>query len=355
VNNSDRFSDLRVVRYHERIQAILGGEKAGPIRANLDLTNLCNHKCFFCEPETYRAETVRDRRHTMITEKAKEVIEDLSLMGCRTLMFSGGGEPMLHPDFGHILRHAKRYRFKVAVVSNGTYISKWQGELLRADDIRISLDAGSVEDHLAMHGGKAVDFEQICQGLDGLVKRRNELRTGGLSDLPEIGVAYIISERNCKPGQTGNFIALMAKLHVDFIQFRPLSDPAQPEGSKEVWAAFDQLREINFEATLLPTKVFPVPKRGSDVFLQRDFSRCYAALTRCIVGATGDVQACCDRRDIVFGNVYDKPLHDIWLGEEHRKIAAAIVPQFCSLCLQCGYNRSVEKNVVGDEALTWLV
>src|ERR1051325_9855990 len=99
--NQERFAEMRILRWHDPIKAQLGGDNRGPIRANLDLTNLCNHKCYFCEPAEYRAETVRNKKHTLDTQHAMEVIHDLRAMGCWTLGFSGGGEPLLHPDFGH--------------------------------------------------------------------------------------------------------------------------------------------------------------------------------------------------------------------------------------------------------------
>jgi len=49
--------------------------------------------------------------------------------------------------------------------------------------------------------------------------------------------------------------------------------------------------------------VFILGKRWKEVFNQREFAKCYAAVTNAVIGANGDVQACCDRRDIVFGNL----------------------------------------------------
>ena len=42
---TDRFSDLRILRWTDRINRVLAGERLGPIRASIDLTNLCNHAC----------------------------------------------------------------------------------------------------------------------------------------------------------------------------------------------------------------------------------------------------------------------------------------------------------------------
>src|SRR4051812_10545214 len=126
MSSAARFSEVRVVRWADRIDAHLAGDNVGPIRCNIDLTNLCNHKCFFCEPVEFREQTIRDRKHTLDTEKALELLEQLKESGCETIGFSGGGEPLLHPDFGLIATIAHKFSLKTYLVTNGSYLHKWK-------------------------------------------------------------------------------------------------------------------------------------------------------------------------------------------------------------------------------------
>ncbi len=343
----ERFSDLRVLRWTERIQDALSGERLGPIRANLDLTNLCQDKCPWCEPAEFRAETIRDKRHTLDIGTAFEVIEDLAALDCKTINFSGGGEPLLHPEFGGILRYSKHKGLRNWIVTNGGFIGKWAEELLGfADHVRISLDASKEAEHLEMHGSKPGEFGKVLENIEELCRRR-------VNGSPEVGIGYIVADCNDLTDSYEQIFSFAQRAGVDFIHFRPLSEPEPKRFTSEWEQVTIQLRAI---AEKYPTvQCFPLGKRDKDVFLRRDFESCYAALTLAVISATGDVCACCDERGKIFGNVHEQPFKEIWLSARHRRMAGKIVPKLCSRCLMCGYNAAVEKFIVNNEALPELL
>lgn len=338
----DRFNPLKILRWTDRIQLAMAGVREGPICAQVDLTNLCNHSCDWCEPAAYREETVQDQTHTLSTEVAEEVLDDLARMGCSAIYFSGGGEPTLHKAFGHMLYVAHNKGMKTLVVTNGSMLERWESAFSQfCDQVRISLDAVNEETHMKIHHSKRGGYGEILRGIKLLLDKR-------IGRKPEIGIAYTVEERNWGHDNIRALLEKVEDLGVDFVQFRPCSvgqsfAPVMPWIQKEA----DNLK--------MRTKVFVLSWRGNDVATQRDFSTCYAAYTLCVVGANGDVQACCDERGKVFGNVYRKRLKDIWLSPEHRHEAAKIVPQLCPRCLMCGFNKTVEHNVMHNNSLVEFV
>jgi MoaA/NifB/PqqE/SkfB family radical SAM enzyme len=345
---NERFSELRVLRWAERITDVLHGEKRGPIRCNLDLTNLCSHQCPWCEPLAFREQTIRDRKHTLDTRTAFEVIDDLVELDCKTLNLSGGGEPTLHPEFGELLLYAAGAGLRTWVVTHGGHIDKWLDDLVFASHVRISLDAANEEQHQQMHHAKAGEWARVIENITALCAARREPRT-------EVGISYLLSECNSDSASLHKICDLASCIGVDFIHFRPLSLETSYVGMNAL------MHDAMYEAAeVLPGKfpdltIFPIGKRGEDVFTQREFDKCYAALTLAVVGATGDLQACCDERGIVFGNVYEKRFKDIWLSAQHRERADAIVPRLCSRCVMCSINRGIERNVVQNHALPELL
>lgn len=342
----DRFSELRILRWTDRINEILAGEQRGPIRASLDLTNVCNHACPWCEPLAYREESMRDRNHTLRASLAIETLDELAEFGCKTINFSGGGEPTCHPYFGGILKHAAQLKMRTWVVTNGQLMHKWFDGLLLADHIRISLDASNALEHKQMHASHGDDFEKVCENIVELCKRRT-------TAAPEVGIAYIVADCNSSGESIRRLLEFADSAHVNFVHFRPLSEQT-PTRFTEPWIQVASTIE-RIAKDFIAVDVFPLAKRGSDVFLQREFESCYSALTNAVIGANGDIQACCDQRGIVFGNINQQSFRSIWLGAKHREIAAKINPKLCTLCLQCGFNRSVEKYVVHNAALPELV
>lgn len=346
---SERHSELRVLRWTDRIQNILEGERPGPIRANLDITNLCSHSCPWCEPADFRKATIADRRHTLDYKVATNVLLDLAEMDCRAVQFSGGGEPTLHHDFGPLLHIAKVKGMRTFVITHGGFLDKWIPELFAsADHVRVSLDASCEEEHQIMHGSQPGEFGKVVENLRALVDRK--FAGGG----PEVGIAYNVADCNSSLESLKRFFRLSQDLGVDFVQLRPVSEET-PQYLKKPWTGHLQ-KHIELLATPVKgVRVEILGQRGSDVFHQREFSRCYSALTLAVIGANGDVSACCDRRDIVFGNVNETPFRNIWLSEKHREVASRIVPQLCGRCVQCGTNRAIEKYVVKNETIPELL
>lgn len=341
-----RFSELRVLRWSDRITDAINGLRPGPIRASIDLTNLCNHACPWCEPLEFRAETIKDANHTLDISTVLEVLTDLAAMDCKALYLSGGGEPLLHPHFGSILRFAHKHGMRTWVVTNGRFIDKWINDILSyADHIRISLDASTEAEHAEMHGRER-EFVPVLENLVKLAYARGENRK------PEIGVSYILAACN---SNVDNIVTLCEELDscgVDFMHFRPLSEPTLQRGSRDIQATMERIeREVKPQRM----KVYVLGKRGREVFEKRDFDKCYSALTIAVISANGDLVACCDERGQVFGNVRAQSFKSLWLNATHRRLAEKIVPQFCQRCLQCGYNSAVERFVVKNEALPELL
>jgi MoaA/NifB/PqqE/SkfB family radical SAM enzyme len=347
---ADRFNPLKILRWHNEItKAIAPGvhheSGSGPIRANLDLTNLCNHSCPWCEPAEYRAETVKDQKHTLNTAVAIEVLEDLASLDCKLVQFSGGGEPLLHHDFGIILEHAKELGMRTFIYTNGVKLGDWWHPYINAsaDHIRVSLDASNEAEHIVEHHAKPGDFKKILENIDFITRHK---RTGR----PELGVSYVLTKNNSGTASVVRTLGLAGENGFDYLQFRPVSYSSQSQEDVDALMVAANAANSLVEKLCPKTKVYVLGQRGSDVFHQRKFDKCYASLTLAVISATGDCCACCDERTKIFGNVYEHRFKDIWLSERHRKLANGIIPLACQRCVQCGFNAAVQRLIVGNEA-----
>jgi radical SAM protein with 4Fe4S-binding SPASM domain len=337
--NDQRFSDLRVLRWHHRITGILAGRPLGPIRAAIDLTNICNHDCPWCEPAAYREETIRDRKHTLDTDVALAALQSLAMLGCKTINFSGGGEPTVHPDFGKILVRAIELGMRTWVVTNGSLMHKWP-ELSKAHHVRVSLDASTAAEHKLMHGARDGQFDTVLDNIRALKG-------------PEVGIGYVVAD--CNSSEVSFLRSIrFANSFADFIHFRPLSE-AKPKRFTDDWNVLAQVIASVSEQNPGCAHVMILGKRWKDVFHQREFDKCYAAVTTTVIGANGDVQACCDRRDLVFGNLYKQRFDQIWQSYDHTEKAALIAPKLCGTCLMCGTNKAIQDYVVENKALPELI
>ena len=86
------------------------------LNATFELTNICNFKCKHCYVDKKQSSFIN-------TERTKELITELSKIGCYSLLFTGG-EAILHPDFCEIYSHAYSLGFKITVYTNGYHLTE---------------------------------------------------------------------------------------------------------------------------------------------------------------------------------------------------------------------------------------
>jgi cyclic pyranopterin phosphate synthase len=339
--NDPRYDPLKILRWNDRFQDAIAGREGKPVRATMDLTNLCNNQCSWCEPVKYREATIQSSKHTLGADVAMSVIKDLWEMGCQAMVFSGGGEPTLHKDFGAILWTAHNYGMKTQVITNGSQIERWNGPLYSyADEIRVSMDASCESEHIVIHRSKPGEFTKLLGSLASMSSMKKR---------PRMGLTYTLEPRNWEMNSVRRAIEISHATGIDYIQFRVESSLAGADLSP-LLEAIDKAAK-----TCIHLKILAMGWRNTDVLNQREFDKCYSSMIVPIIGANGDVQACCDRRDIVFGNVNQQSFRDIWWSTAHRQIANQIEPKKCPRCLQCGFNKAVQSVIVRNDALVEFV
>lgn len=134
----------------------------GPGICNIEITNVCNAKCDFCNYA--RDKTFVQDRVWIDFDKLCQAIDILYDRGIRYLTFAGG-EPTLHPKLKDMVAYATQKQMRSSVVTNGSRLSPTLLNDLKASGLKtlfISIDSPSVEDH------------EGNRGLPGVCKRIKE-------------------------------------------------------------------------------------------------------------------------------------------------------------------------------------
>ena len=106
-----------------------------PAYCEWEITHYCNMSCAWCATLTPERNTADD----LSSEKALDIIEQLSDLGTQMVHFSGG-EPMLRKDLHLLITLAKQRNMMVALTTNGSASSEAMERVLHADMIRVSID-----------------------------------------------------------------------------------------------------------------------------------------------------------------------------------------------------------------------
>jgi MoaA/NifB/PqqE/SkfB family radical SAM enzyme len=90
-----------------------------PFEVEIDPTNICNQNCYFCNVEEFR-KTCKD---AATTEDYMQLINSLpDTVG--KIVFSGGGDPIVHPNISDMIREACKKRVEVGLITNGTLLQR---------------------------------------------------------------------------------------------------------------------------------------------------------------------------------------------------------------------------------------
>lgn len=120
-------------------------------RIYVEITNVCNLKCSFCQP------TLRSPRHMTVAgfEHICRQIQPFT----DYIYLHVKGEPLLHPDFAKILEIAQSYGLKVNITTNGTLLKKQLDAILSYPPHQINMSFHSAGDNVT------VDFDRYVREL----------------------------------------------------------------------------------------------------------------------------------------------------------------------------------------------
>lgn len=302
-------SPYKFVSHVDKLEVLARGGDVFPVTVELDLVDSCNHSCWWCVDPVHGD-------HSMELDVAFRVLDELRSLGVEGIVFKGGGEPTLHPDFTAILRRAKCLGFEVGVVTNGSCLSQvYDGLVLTADYVRVSIDGPDCESHHAIHGSR--DFASIVEGVSLLVGSRQ----GRQKRHPIVGLSFAMDYS--MRGFIQGALALGEGLHVDYVLLRPpffeevgRSNTMTPAEKLALLQDFEEARAvgagdvavlvdhwISDSDALVLKDCDSSPRRGQFLAygmngIEHAAGICSASPLLAVIAADGSVYPCCNLRAI---------------------------------------------------------
>ena len=99
-----QFKGDKIFQHLDRLAQWQRGEKPVPVTVEIDSTNLCNLKCYYCSFGEY----IKNDRVSLNREDMLRVIGEMAGLGVRGLTFTGGGEPLVNPHTLEAVEFAKK-------------------------------------------------------------------------------------------------------------------------------------------------------------------------------------------------------------------------------------------------------
>jgi radical SAM protein with 4Fe4S-binding SPASM domain len=335
----------------------------------LQLLEHCNLRCRMCyqwgENGPYREKTTLSRLDVRVVER---IIDECR--PARPYYELYGGEPLLHPHIGEILRAIRSAGSQVQLSTNGTLLAKRADLLVETAPERIWVSLDGPPEINDRQRGESV-FARAVEGIDRLHATRERCSEA----YPLIGVNVAVTPLNYRYLETFVLdsldlskidcvsVELQAYLterdHGDYVHLlgREFGVTAAPiaRGFVNDPAIF---KDMDFG--LLARQVAKIAARCQDEsiylntypkFMTEDNIRKYFTAdwfsmsgikTRCSfpwisteISARGDVTSCHAFYDLSLGNVYESSIIDIWRGERYARYRKYLRKSLLPICQSC--------------------
>ena len=326
---SNKYSDFKIFHHVEKLNSFVAGEVLAPVYVRVKPINLCNHGCFFCVYSTgFRVKDGGPEEHIVSgmhedmkeddiipRDKMMQTLSELANMGTKAITWSGGGEPLMHPDIVDFMRLTLLLKMDLSIITNGQNLAKERAEVLAdAKWVRVSMDYTNGEEMKRFRNVPEKSFDSIIRNLRGFA---------GMKDAGcDLAVNYIVHRNNYK--NLGGLTQLLKDSGVENVRFSPMYVPDFYEYHKpiaeEVNEQLAKIQTICDDRFTVNSTYNTTP--GSSHSHTRSYNRCFVMQTVPVIGADMKVYACHNKAydsTGCIGSIKDQSFHQLWFSKETKE------------------------------------
>ncbi len=224
----------------EHLRNLLEGRPAIPISIEVDLTYICGDNCGFChfaythESKLKTQDGEWDTTKIMTPEVANIVFEKLANAGVKSIVFSGGGEPLDSPLALEVFKIAKSNELELGMYTRGYGLKDEIADYVAENFewVVVSLDVTSGEDHEKVKGTSKKVFERKVNNVLAFTRKPNRHANISVSCMVgpqhlELVDPYPSQEEffgNTQITKLERDMLWMLNLDTDEVQIRPIVD-----------------------------------------------------------------------------------------------------------------------------------
>ncbi len=215
-------SPNKVFAHVNRLTDWRAGKTPAPVTIEWDLTNVCSlgcQSCHFAHTHVKGPWAGRSRTLPMAYDSTgefadydliKRALKEAARAGVQGVVWSGGGEPTLHPEWLEIVALASAYGVQQGMYTLGGHLTEESAAFLGriATWVVISLDAVDAKSYSHEKGVSESRFDDACKGVSLLAAHK-----------ATVGVSFLLHELNWT--RAYGMLALARKLGADYATFRP--------------------------------------------------------------------------------------------------------------------------------------
>ena len=313
----------------------------GPSVVYLHLTNFCNFKCRFCWYHSKDCKEGIKEKKSIDRAVFEKIILDCRSMNTMSVLFSGEGEPLLHPQINSLIESVYKTGMGLMINTNGALIGNISPLVLRhVSNLNINISEVGNRAYLSMQSGRNKSFDKIIESCRYITLIREKYSK------PRLGIVFIINRHNLR--HMSNALDLAVALKADSLRFKLAS---VNKDTKHIAVTRPFLNDLKYETMmLLKTRKSRVLKTNivsfadsllkakffdecEDVYFKygyfRSFyfekyfkpgSRCPYGWFFALIDIRGNVFLCCNHQQFIVGNVLKDSFVDIWNSKTAQQV-----------------------------------
>ena len=306
----------------------------GPQSVSVVLTNACNLRCLTCwsySPLRKELPMADWRRKRLGRELLAPLFAELAALGTERVIFTGGGDPLAHPEALEVFADARSAGLKVTLISNLTLVRDRAAFLaLRLNTILANFSCADPETYVAFHPGRSeADFHTLIALLREVVASGTQLK-----------LVFVVCTVNYHVLEKA---LLLAKELGASVQFKLMSaiDETQSlvltEAQRDtLFAQRAHLESLGATANL-DTFFTELSGSAPDRFPIEEVG-CFAGHWYARVDGDANVRFCCNPNSaLTLGNLHTATFTDLWRSQAWQTLRTRLHSgDFLPGCERCG-------------------
>ena len=324
------YSSCKIFHFAGKLADMRAGRLSPPLHVRLKPTNRCNHRCAYCcyrNPDLPLGQQMNEADQ-LTREDLARIVGDICRMGVRAVTFSGGGEPLCHPQTPEAAEALAAGGVKIALLTNGSLLTGPAADVFarRATWVRVSMDAAEpVEYSRCRHVGPG-EFDRVCRNIADFAQRPDRRAV--------IGINFIVTRENS--ATVAEFLALAKRIGASHVKCSAAIVGTHPADIARYIAPFFESAkaQIAQASARLADETFSVidklhwPDSGQEDY-RRTNHRCPFAQCLTVIGADGNVYTCQDKAYApsgLIGSASQAGFAELWASEQARRRLAELDP-----------------------------
>ncbi len=340
----------------DRIDRILDGMRAGvpgggPATVHVDITNACNAACVTCWDHSPLLDSAREpawKRRRLPLDVFAALVADLAALGSvRSIIISGMGDPLVHPDVYDMLALVRGHGWHVTMLSNLVAADLDRLAVARVDQVLAGIHGVSPETYAAFHPGwDERELFTLCRVLRRLADAGTRVRhvhvimrdnAHELLDMVRFARTFGADRVNFK---LASLAAGTERCGVDAVQRDWLAAQAVP-AARALAAQLGVTTNLDLFARQLDAA------RGAiRATVPIDAIGCFMGHVYTRITVDRDVLFCCNT-EIKVGSLVDASFAELWRGDAWQTLRDRLRRgEWFSGCARCG---KLEQNATWSE------